>query len=281
MTFPPANPWPPSQNWPPPQPVPGQGWGPAPGGYPTPPPAGPPPGNRSSRLIMIAVVILVVVVVIVAALLLLGRFGEKTKTVGDSALSGALLTEEEAGKVLHVGTLIGNSDDGNGSVQSTWDTSDPGETCLVGTPGAERDHEGSGSTAVRRQYLQSPDDSGDGPSAYFDQAVVAFPDADTARRYVQKAKEKLQQCAGKTVESDDTDGSAHQWRNGDVSEVDGVLSSSADELGDAGGWTCQYAVAPRHNVVAEIQLCGGNADADTLGQLVSEMTNKIDEAAGR
>ncbi|MFV8050297.1 sensor domain-containing protein [Mycobacterium sp. 48b] len=279
MTFPPAQPGPYSQVWPPPQPVPGQGWGPAPGGYPPPPPAGPAPGKRSNRLIMIAVAILIVVVVIVAALVLFGGFGEKTKTVGDSALADALLTEEEAGKVLHVGALVGNPDDGDGRVQSALTTRDPGDTCSIGTPGTERDHKGSGSTAVRLQYLQSPDDSRDGPSAYFDQAVVAFPDADAAQQFIQKTKMKFEQCAGKIVESTDVDGSTDQWRNGDISDSDGALSSSTDELDDPGGWMCRYAVASRHNAVAEIQLCADNADAATLGQLLSEITDKIDKAA--
>lgn len=281
MTFPPADPWPSAQNWGSPQPMPGQPWAPS-GGYGAPPPPPAPPRSSRSRLIITVLgVVFVVVMLIVALVLWLLGGSDEERIVKESALAGVLLTKAEAGTVLGTAPLVADTDYG-GDVESSWDTSEPDPCNFV--LGAEREHAGSGSTAVRRQNLKSTDSDADqGKDFSLTQAVVAFPDADTAQKFVSSTKDKWQQCVGKTFQvtmTGDTPPTVDSWRNGDVADTDGVVLWSIAKLGsDAGGWTCHDGLTARDNVVVEVGLCDDKSDPQFVGQLTSKIGDKIDKAA--
>jgi hypothetical protein len=268
MMFPPADPWPSAQPW-------------------APPPRKPP---RSRSRLVIAVIVLVFVlmalVVIVALVLWLLGGSDGERIVKESALTGVLLTKPEAGTVLGTGPLVAESDyDGN--VENSWNTTGEGDDSCNFSAGAEHDHKDSRAAAVRVQHLQSSDAAtGQGKEFYLTQAVVAYPDADAAQRYVQNAKGRWQRCVGKTFHvarspdaaADSRDGT--NWRNGDVSDSNGILSWPNTETDpDANGWTCHKAIAPLDNVVIEIEECDGVADPEFVAPLISKISEKIAKAA--
>jgi hypothetical protein len=272
MTFPPVDPWPPAQSWGTPQPMPG---------YPPPLPPGPPPRSRSRLIITVIAVAFVALLLIVALVLWLFGGSDEERLVKESALTGVLLTKPEAGTILGTGPLEPDADYG-GDVESTWDTSEPDACNFV--LAAEREHADSGSTAVRRQNLRSTDaDVDKGKDFGLTQAVVAFPDADAAQKFVETTKSKWQQCAGKTFQVAMTSGTpptTDNWRNGDVSDTDDIVSWSITKLGsDADGWTCHDGLTARDNVVVEVGLCDAEADPEFLAPLVSKISEKIDKAA--
>ncbi|WP_082963391.1 sensor domain-containing protein [Mycolicibacterium peregrinum] len=264
MTYPPQSPWPP-------QPPP---WPPVPV-----PPAAPAPrrGNKTVAWVILGVV---VCALLVAGLMYFLGTGEQTKTVKDSALQRTLLTPAEAGNILGTPSLVGDPNYDDGAVQSTWDTERGNDPCVIGDPATAGWYQDTGSTAVRRQFLQSPEGDGTGPEMLFDQAVIAYPDTDTARKVVEDIRGKWQQCVGQDVTQTVPGEDPWPWHIGDVSESDGVVVSYATDLSDdANGWVCHFGMAPRHNVVVQTQVCGTTANADFIGQLVAEMSQKVDTVA--
>lgn len=261
MTYPPQSPWPA-------QPPP---WPPVPT---------PPAPRRRNKTVAGIIVGLLVFVVLGAGLWFFLGSGEQNKTVKDSALQRTLLNGAEAGIILNIGALVGDPDYDNGAVQTTWDTERGFDPCVIGDPATANWYQDTGSTAVRRQYLQSQERDEIGPEVLFDQAVIAYPDADAARTVVQDIRDKWQQCVGKDVTATFPDEDPSYWHVGDVSESDGVVLSDMTQLGDdAGGWVCHFGMAPRHNVVVEIQVCSATVNADSVGQLVAELSQKVDTAA--
>lgn len=225
--------------------------------------------------------VFVAVLLIVALVLWLLGGSDEERMVKETALTGVLLTKAEAGTVLGTGPLEPDADYG-GAVENTWDTSEPDPCNFV--LGAEREHANSGSTAVRRQNLRSTDaDTDKGKDFSLTQAVVAFLDPAAAQRFVESTKDTWQQCVGKTFEvtmTSDTPPTTYNWRNGDVSDSDGVVVWSITKLGsDAGGWTCHDGLTARDNVVVEVGLCDDKSDPEFVAQLVSKINEKIDKAA--
>ncbi|TGB36910.1 sensor domain-containing protein [Mycolicibacterium peregrinum] len=264
MTYPPQSPWPP-------QPPP---WPPVPM-----PPAAPAPrrGNKTVAWVILGVV---VCALLVAGLMYFLGTGEQTKTVKDSALQRTLLTPAEAGNILGTPSLVGDPNYDDGAVQSTWDTERGNDPCVIGDPATAGWYQDTGSTAVRRQFLESPEGDGTGAEVLFDQAVIAYPDTDTARKVVEDIRGKWQQCVGQDVTQTFPDEDPWPWHIGDVAESDGVVVSYATDLSDdANGWVCHFGMAPRHNVVVQTQVCGTTANADFVEQLVAKMSQKVDTVA--
>ncbi|MEV0674044.1 sensor domain-containing protein [Mycobacterium sp. NPDC050441] len=262
MTYPPQSPWPAQ----PPS------WPPA-------PPTAPAP-RRGNRTVAWVALVLVVLVLLGAGLWYFLGSGGQTKTVKDSALQRTLLNGADAGIILQVGALVGDPEYDNGAVQTTWDTERGLDQCVIGDPATANWYQDTGSTAVRRQFLQSQERDEIGPVVMFDQAVIAYPDADAARAVVHDIRDKWQQCVGKDVSQTFPDEDPMLWHVGDVSESDGVVLSYLTQLGDdADGWVCHFGMAPRRNVVVEIQVCSATASADSVEQLVAKVSEKVDAAA--
>lgn len=243
------------------------------------PPAAPAPrrGNKTVAWVILGVV---VCALLVAGLMYFLGTGEQTKTVKDSALQRSLLTPAEAGNILGTPSLVGDPNYDDGAVQSTWDTERGNDPCVIGDPATAGWYEDTGSAAVRRQFLQSPDGNETGTEVLFDQAVIAYPDTDTARKVVEDIRGKWQQCVGQDVTQTVPGEDPWPWHIGDVSESDGVVMSYATDLSDdANGWVCHFGMAPRHNVVVQTQVCGTTANADFIGQLVAKMSQKVDTVA--
>ena len=243
------------------------------------PPAAPAPrrGNKTVAWVILGVV---VCALLVAGLMYFLGTGEQTKTVKDSALQRTLLTPAEAGNILGTPSLVGDPNYDDGAVQSTWDTERGNDPCVIGDPATAGWYQDTGSTAVRRQFLESPEGDGSGAEVLFDQAVIAYPDTDTARKVVEDIRGKWQQCVGQDVTQTFPDEDPWPWHIGDVSESDGVVVSYATDLSDdANGWVCHFGMAPRHNVVVQTQVCGTTANADFVEQLVAKMSQKVDTVA--
>lgn len=243
------------------------------------PPAAPEP-RRGNKTVAWVILGIVVCALLVAGLMFFLGSGEQTKTVKDSALQRTLLTAAEAGNILGVGEMVGDPEYGNGAVQTTWDTERGNDDCVIGDPATAGWYKDTGSTAVRRQYLQSTEGTEFGPDAMFDQAVIAYPDTDAARKVVEDTRDKWQQCVGKDVTQDAAGEDPWPWHIGEVSESDGViLGYATDRSDDAGGWVCHFGMAPRHNVIVQVQVCSTTANADSVGQLVAKISQKVEIAA--
>lgn len=245
---------------------------------PAPPPVpAPRRGNKTFAWVILAVV---VCLLLVAGVMFFLGSGEDSKTVKDSSLQRTLLDRAEAGNILGVGVLVGDPNYDNGAIQSTFDTERGNDPCVIGDPATAGWYQDTGSTAVRRQFLQSSEGNDAGADVMFDQAVIAYADADAARAVVQNIRDKWQQCVGKDVSQTMPGEDPWPWHIGDISESDGVVLGYATDLSeDANGWVCRFGMAPRHNVVAEVQVCSATADAGSVGKLMAKMSEKIDTAA--
>lgn len=267
-----VNPWPPMGQ--PPATGPGVG---NPAGW----PAGPPPrSGPSGRLIGVLVLIVVTLLVIggVAAYLLWPRADAPVK---QSALSGLLLTRQEAGEIL--GTpMVGDSRYGDEIFEAMKDEAREmvDQACVIGAPDDVIAHDGSGWTDVRVQYLQAAVKDADAdPDVHLLQSVVAYPDSEAAARYVSSTKAKWEGCANRTVNQQDkdaTDDSDDLWKNGAVSEHDGMVIWPVSEVST--GWICTDLMVARANLVIEVEGCG-TADKTSPTQAVgAKIIEKIDGA---
>lgn len=259
-----------------------------PGGYGPPPgmPGAPPQKKSRTGLIIgiVAAVILLVVGAGVAAVLLL--WPKKEKPVKTSALSGVPLSKAEAGQVLGTGPMVpwpGAED----KVFTEFER-DPvkvvDQDCAIGFPDDKDAHDGSGWTDVRVQYLQIPPagdnaDSDGNTDTQIIQSVVAYPDVDAAAKYVATTKPKWEKCANKEVNltsTDSSDQSDNIWKNGPVSERDGVVIWSSTST--TSPQTCVEAMAARANLVIEVEDCYKTGGQDSSSALVSKIAEKINQA---
>lgn len=131
---------------------------------------------------------------------------------------------------------------------------------------------GSGWSSAAIKSLTEPNPNSDNRGW---QVVVAFPTADRANAYYQSTTSKLRGCSGKSIDDQivGTD-SAFNWTIGPVDETDGITNwTNTQEGGD--GWTCQFALAARNNLVLSSEVCGQSINAGTAASLVKKAAAKM------
>lgn len=139
-------------------------------------------------------------------------------------------------------------------------------------PGSLAGYEGSGYTAVRRQYLTSAENG-----TKLGQTVVSFNDAAAAQNYVAAAKPKLNKCANRNVNYrsiDEPNAPNKYWSVGAVTESNDVLSVSQVQEG-ADGWVCQRALASQNNVVIDFFVCGDNLAPSAVTPIADKIGEKV------
>ena len=104
------------------------------------------------------------------------------------------------------------------------------------------------------------------------QALVSFPDAETAQQFFRQAKRRWSACDGRSVTVVRPGHPTSTWAFRDVATTDNTLT--ATQLPSfANGYTCQRAMGLRNNVIIDALWCG----FDTTTQ-AGEVVTKISAA---
>ncbi|WP_082970457.1 sensor domain-containing protein [Mycobacterium sp. E2989] len=190
-------------------------------------------------------------------------------TVAASALPDVLLSAEEAAHAVGAERLSGEP------VQDKLaDTPIVDEDCVGVLKAAEQKAYGTtGSIAVRTQELGD----GDAKGWRLIQAVVSFPDAQSANDFVGNAATDWQRCANRELNTRNVNNDDPRnvfWKTGSVSRAGGILAM--DMVQEAQGWNCQRALSARNNVVIDLDLCGRNVSGSAVPQFVNAVDKKID-----
>jgi hypothetical protein len=195
-----------------------------------------------------------------------------------AATDELLLTRVEAGKIFGTGPL-GPRGERSDRVytQMTAHQAAVDDDCNVGVPAAANEHEGSGWQAVRRQFLATQDDPTPQDNQSLIQAVVNFPDAATAREFVDTSKTAWQRCVNRSMNlkvADDASAPNDYWNSGEFSEAgDGIGMTFTQEGAD--GWACHDSMTSVSNIVIELELCG-LSPSKPVDEVVAQITAKIE-----
>jgi hypothetical protein len=193
-------------------------------------------------------------------------------SVPSEALPGLLLTQSELSAIIGADVPTAHP-----VKDFMYDNTITDAGCVgLHHPAMGASYEGSGYLAVRHQQLDSA-----ASDPRFVDAVVSFPDASDAARYVQVAESKWDACSNRSINERNPakDGAPDDlWAIGTVSESDGIVSAAKVREG-AGAWTCQRALAARNNIVIDFRVCGSNFAPSVVPAVVTAINRKI-QAAG-
>jgi hypothetical protein len=200
-----------------------------------------------------------------------------------SAMDELLLTRAEAGKIFGTGPL-GPREERSDRVytQMTAHQATVDDDCNVGVPAAANEHEGSGWRAVRRQFLATQDDPSPQDNQSLIQAVVNFPDAETARKFVDTSKTAWQRCVDRSMNlkvAADASAPNDYWNSSDFSDAGGGIGMTFTQEG-AGGWACHDSMTSVNNIVIELELCG-LSPSKPVDEVVAQITAKIEASKWR
>lgn len=195
-----------------------------------------------------------------------------------SAMDELLLTRAEAGKIFGTGPL-GPREERSDRIytQMTAHQATVDDDCNVGVPAAANEHEGSGWQAVRRQFLATQDDPTPQDNQSLIQAVVNFPDAATARKFVDTSKTAWQRCVNRSMNlkvAADASAPNDYWNSSEFSDTGGGIGMTFTQEG-AGGWACHDSMTSVDNIVIELELCG-LSPTKPVDEVVAQITAKIE-----
>ncbi len=124
----------------------------------------------------------------------------------------------------------------------------------------------SGYWAERDQSLND----GDNFTHYLKQAVVLFPTVEKALAFFNTSAQQWPACRQYTHTQSES-----QWSVGQISNANGVLSTTATQHNaSAPGWGCARALAPRNNVIVDINTCSANP-ADSALKIADQIAANI------
>ncbi len=152
-----------------------------------------------------------------------------------------------------------------------WSKNVDDKNCLA-VDGAAQDevYAGTGWTAMRGQRLDDSIDDSKDRKHYAIQAVVAFPNARDASNFYNSSVQRWKSCSNRRFDDVIPNQPATLWSVGDVTNDNGMLTSSqVQEGGD--GWTCQHALTVRNNLAIDIVTCAYTE----LGPSAIEIANQI------
>src|SRR5882757_3828873 len=253
-------------------------------------PTMPPPAQRRGRRWLAAVAAVAVLGAVASAImwwpLRTGENGSPAASataapaaaVPVSGMDDLLLTRAEAGKIFGTGALGPRGERSDRIyTQMTAHQATVDDDCNVGVPAAANEHEGSGWQAVRRQFLATQDDPTPQDNQSLIQAVVNFPDAATARQFVDTSKTAWQRCVDRSMNlkvTSDASAPNDYWNSSELSDAgDGIGMTFTQEGAD--GWSCHDSMTSVNNIVIELELCG-LGPAKPVDQVVAQITAKIE-----
>jgi PknH-like protein len=195
-----------------------------------------------------------------------------------SAIDDLLLTRAEAGKIFGTGPLgpRGQRSD-RVYTEMTAHEATVDDDCNVGVPAAANDHEGSGWQAVRRQFVATQDDPTPRDNQSLIQAVVNFPDAASARQFVDTSKTAWQRCVNRSMNlkvAADAGAPNDYWNSSEFSDAGGGIGMTFTQEG-ADGWSCHDSMTSVNNIVIELELCG-LSPSKPVDRVVAQITARIE-----
>lgn len=265
-----------------------QGGSPAMFAQPPPPYGAGPTKSRSSKqkIVVIAAGLAVLVVVIaVVAYMLNGRTSpgsvasKPTTTttipaappVPVAELDGLLLNPDQVSNAMGA-TALAVINTSTKLVDDATSIAQP-ECRTVNDSGEAAAYSGSGWSALRRQQLQQPPQGGARIDYFVDQAVVLFPSADNAAKFVAGSATRWPACANRTYVVTSSGGGTYRWTAGPVSNTDGMLSvTDTQEASD--GYTCQRALTATNNIVVDVNTCRHNVN-ETAVDIARQIAAKV------
>lgn len=171
--------------------------------------------------------------------------------VSASELEDLLLSKSEVAEIVGATSMIGAKNSGDQIYRTMGKNKYIDADCIILMPTEQANYGGSGYTGARSQFLDSPT-----MDRRIEQAVVSFPDAESAANYITTAKEKIGKCSNrsanfrKTTETEDD-----WWTVGSPADINGVTTVPHSQEGHE-GWTCQTGLTARNNVVVDLYVCG-------------------------
>jgi hypothetical protein len=124
----------------------------------------------------------------------------------------------------------------------------------------------SGYRAERDQSLNN----GDKFTHYLKQAVVLFPTVEKAGDFFDTSAQQWPTCREYTHTQSES-----QWSVGQVSNANGILSTTATQQNaGAPGWGCGRALARKNNVIIDINTCSADP-ADSASKIADQIAAKV------
>ena len=179
-------------------------------------------------------------------------------------LAGLLLSPEQVNVAMATaGMTVTNSQT---ALSDNSATMAPPE-CLAIDGAAEAPvYADSGYWAERDQSLNN----GDNFTHYLKQAVVLFPTVEKALAFFNTSAQQWPVCRQYTHTQSES-----QWSVGQISNANGTLSTTASQQNaGAPGWGCGRALAPRNNVIIDINTCSANP-ADSALKIADQIAANI------
>ena len=179
-------------------------------------------------------------------------------------LAGLLLSPEQVNVAMATaGMTVTNSQT---ALSDNSATMAPPE-CLAIDGAAEAPvYADSGYWAERDQSLNN----GDNFTHYLKQAVVLFPTVEKALAFFNTSAQQWPVCHQYTHTQSES-----QWSVGQISNANGTLSATASQQNaGAPGWGCGRALAPRNNVIIDINTCSANP-ADSALKIADQIAANI------
>lgn len=188
------------------------------------------------------------------------------KPVPNSALTGLLLSADQVSEIIGIPSMTVNrtlnaiQDDSSSAV-------DLKECVSAYMPAQHLAYKGTDWKAAVEQFLMPQI----GVGGFAVQAVVAFPDTDSAEQLVRDQRLIWAQCAGKTITST-ANGTSVQQTFGSTESTDGTTLSVLLTRPD--GFDCQRALGVRNNVVIDTMACRIGI-TDQGAELVRQISDRI------
>ncbi|OBK33744.1 hypothetical protein A5658_12910 [Mycobacterium sp. 1245111.1] len=133
-------------------------------------------------------------------------------------------------------------------------------------------YDGAGYTGVAGRWVEEPKD---GPH-HIDQAVVSFPSADAATRFVIRISMTWQRCANTQLHTSDPPPSqATQWYDIGYPQLSGDISTVVDHREGDTGLVETRAITSRSNVVIDVDTEGAAMYAQQATTLISAIADNI------
>jgi serine/threonine kinase PknH len=169
-----------------------------------------------------------------------------------------------------INTAIGTTGimvNGTSAVMSDNSANYPDKDCRFNLPAQASVYAGSGWIATRGQYLSDS-------SHAVSQAVVSFPSANDAARFLSASALRWEACPMRQFLYINPGRPDKVWTVGPIAITNGTLSTTNTEVG-AAGWACQRALAVSNNVAIDVAVCAVNPAHAAVFNIVDQIAAKV------
>lgn len=184
--------------------------------------------------------------------------------VAETALRRLLLSPEQINPIMEATDMAVTRT--HNALSDDSASMEPRECLAVDGAAQAEVYAGSGYSAVREQSLSE----GDEFAHYVDQAVVLFPTAKRAAAFFEASAKQWPNCYEyRHIQS------GSEWTAGEISNVDGMLSTTANqENAMKSGWACGRALTARNNVIIDVNTCSTDPK-DSAVNIANQIAAKV------